>query len=284
MRISVITSNFNGEQYLSEAIESVLRQNFSDFEYIIVDDASTDTSREIINGFHRNHADIIHPIFNSKNYGQGASFTSAVSVAKGEVICFLDSDDYWFENKLSNVNDAFNKHPNTAFVQHNLQIKINDELTGHKYKDILIVGNYFEYTKKNKILPLFVPTSGLSFRKDIIEKVLPIPAIFKTCADGYLTRTCFCFGEVAAINECLGVYRMHGKNNVFGNQTHSSKRYKKNLLFPSLNKFYAENDIDLYFNTSIISKIYGNPPWKLLKSLVSENKFKAVERLISKFG
>lgn len=269
---------------MSEAIESVLRQNYADFEYIIVDDASTDTSREIINGFHRNHSDIIHPIFNPKNYGQGASFTSAVSVAKGEVICFLDSDDYWFENKLSKVNEVFNKHPNVAFVQHNLQIKINDELTSDKYKDILIVGNYFEYTKKNKILPLFVPTSGLSFRRDIIEKVLPIPAIFKTCADGYLTRTCFCFGEVAAINGCLGVYRIHGKNNVFGNQTHSSKRYKRNLLFPSLNRFYAENGIDLYFNTSIINKIYENPPWKLLKSLVSEHKFKAVERFISKFG
>lgn len=284
MKISVITSNFNGEQYLSEAIESVLRQNYADFEYIIVDDASTDNSRAIIKKFHRNYADIIRPFFNPKNYGQGTSFTSAVSVAKGEVICFLDSDDYWFENKLSCVTEVFYKQPNVAFVQHNLQIKINDELTSHKYKDILIVGDYLGYTKKNKILPLFVPTTGLSFRRDILDKVMPIPAGFKTCADGYLTRTCFCFGEVAAINECLGVYRMHGKNNVFGNQTHSSKRYKKNLLFPSLNKFYAENDIDLYFNTSIISKIYENPPWKLLKSLVSEDKFKAVERFISKFG
>jgi glycosyltransferase involved in cell wall biosynthesis len=284
MKISVITANFNGEKYLPEAIKSVLRQDYNNFEYIIVDDASTDASGEIINKFHHNHADIIRPIFNTENFGQGVCFTSAVSVAQGDIVCFLDSDDYWFENKLASVNTVFYKQPDVAFVQHNLQIKMNDELTNEKFKDILITGDYFGYTKNNKILPLFVPTTGLSFRKDILEKVLPIPAGFKTCADGYLTRTCFCFGEIAAINECLGVYRKHGQNNVFGNQAHSSRRYKKDLLFPSLNKFYAENGIDLNFNTSFINMIYENPPWKLLKNLMSDKKFETIENIISKFG
>ena len=284
MKISVITSNFNGEKYLPEAIESVLKQDFDKFEYIIVDDASTDNSSAIINKFYRNHHDIIRPVFNSENCGQGACFTSAVSIARGDIVCFLDSDDFWFDNKLSSVNAVFYRQPDAVFVQHNLQIKINDDLTDQKFKDIMIAGDYFGYTQKNKILPLFVPTTGLSFRRDILEKVLPIPAGFKTCADGYLTRTCFCFGEVAAINECLGVYRQHGKNNVFGNQTHSSWRYRKELLFPSLNSFYAENGIDLKFKTSIINKIYENPPWKLLKNIMSDRKFETVEKIIAKFG
>ena len=284
MEISVITSNFNGERYLAEAVESVLRQNYSSYEYIIVDDASTDTSREIIQRYHQHHPNVIYPIFNTRNCGQGRSFTSAVSAAKGHIVCFLDSDDYWFDDKLSRVNEIFSKQPKVSIVQHNLQISINDQLTDTRFKDILITGDYFGYTKRNKVLPLFVPTTGLSFRRNVLQKVMPIPAVFRTCADGYLTRTCFCFGEVAALNECLGVYRQHEKNNVFGNQAHSSRKYKKNILFPSLNKFYTENGIDLRFNSSIVNKIYENPPWKLLKNLISDRKFETVEKIISKFG
>ena len=103
MLISVIMANYNGERYLGEAIESVLMQTYQDFEFIIVEDASTDGSRKVIENYHRLDEDRIKPIYGHENRGQGACFNIGVQLSKGNVICFLDSDDLWFTAMISGL-------------------------------------------------------------------------------------------------------------------------------------------------------------------------------------
>lgn len=91
--ISIIIPNYNHAPYLTERIESVLNQTYQNFEVIILDDCSTDNSKEIIEEY-RNHAKISHIIFNEQNSGSTfKQWNKGVSMAKGEWIWIAESDD-----------------------------------------------------------------------------------------------------------------------------------------------------------------------------------------------
>jgi len=283
MLISVIMANYNGAKYLSDAIESVIAQRYNNFEFIIIEDGSTDGSREIIEKYHRLYKGKIKPIYRYENTGQGACFNIGIKQSAGNIICFLDSDDFWFKNKLQNVYNAYTSKSKFAFHQHNLFLMRGEKITEQKFRDTLVTGDTFSETKISRILPLFTPTSGLSFDRDIVAKVLPIPDGFVTCADGYLTRTCFCYGDVVADNECLGVYRVHMGNNTYENPNHNNKQYKNTLLIPSLNEYYAKNQIDLKFSKSWVNKIYHTSPRKYLQSVLKEKRFDRIDSFFNNF-
>ena len=98
-------------------------------------------------------------------------------------------------NKLQKVLETFVDETNNAFHQHNLYFLRKNKLTDIPFRGSLMSGNYGFLADNSKSLPIFIPTSGLTFRIDILKKVYPIPLDFKTCADGYLTRSSLAFGE-----------------------------------------------------------------------------------------
>ena len=98
--ISVYITSFNKGKYLRQAITSVLNQSLQPEEIIIVDDGSNDNSREIIKGFASRYPEIIKSIINENNYGIAKTRNIAISHCKGELITFVDGDDYFFPSKL----------------------------------------------------------------------------------------------------------------------------------------------------------------------------------------
>ena len=100
MSISVYITSFNKGKYLRQAITSVLNQSLQPEEIIIVDDGSNDNSREIIKGFASRYPEIIKPIINENNYGIAKTRNIAISHCKGELITYVDGDDYFFPSKL----------------------------------------------------------------------------------------------------------------------------------------------------------------------------------------
>lgn len=96
-KVSVLLSNFNGDKHLDESISSVLSQTYKDFEFIIVDDASTDSSRKVIENYHDKR---IKKYYAEKNRNIAYSLNLALSMASGEYIARIDSDDVWELNKL----------------------------------------------------------------------------------------------------------------------------------------------------------------------------------------
>ena len=86
MLISVIMANYNGAKYLSDAIESVIAQDYNNFEFIIIDDGSTDGSREIIEKYHRLYKGKIKPVYRSENMGQGACFNIGIKRSSAEIL------------------------------------------------------------------------------------------------------------------------------------------------------------------------------------------------------
>ena len=100
MKISVYITSYNKIQYINEAINSVLDQSRSADEIIIVDDGSKDGSREIISGYASRYPGKIKVIFNEKNLGISKTRNIAISNCTGEIITFVDADDYFFPMKI----------------------------------------------------------------------------------------------------------------------------------------------------------------------------------------
>jgi glycosyltransferase involved in cell wall biosynthesis len=241
--ISVVMANYNGETFLRQAIESVLSQDHNDFEFVIVDDGSTDSSCEVISEFESKYPQAIRAIYLDENCGQGVALNRGIAASRGDVICLMDSDDVWFAGKLQAVDRSFSGSRRIVMHQHNLQIMRHTELTNEVIRDVLMSGDYYQFVKEKGTIGQFVPTSGLSFPRWILEEVLPIPSAFTTCADGYLTRTSFCHGTIASDFECWGAYRIHSGNNVAENGEFQMAAYLREVLYPSLRDYYQRRGI-----------------------------------------
>ncbi len=98
--VSVVMSSYNHEKFVSEAIESVLTQDFEDFELIIVDDASADTSRQIIQKYAAKDTRV-RVILHETNRGISKTMNDGIMAAKGKFLTDIASDDVWMEDKLS---------------------------------------------------------------------------------------------------------------------------------------------------------------------------------------
>lgn len=117
--ISVIIPNYNYAQYLHETVLSTLNQTYKNIECIVVDDGSTDNSREIINELERKDGRV-KPVF-KQNGGLSSARNAGINVAKGDYISFIDSDDLWKKEKLANQLACINQFPGTNFVFSNYE-------------------------------------------------------------------------------------------------------------------------------------------------------------------
>ena len=111
-KISVIMSVYNAENYVGQAVDSILNQSFTDFEFLILDDGSTDNSWDIISAYTDNRISI----FRQKNQGINASRNFLINKAKGQFIALLDADDIAVPNRLQQQYDHMQHHPNCAVV------------------------------------------------------------------------------------------------------------------------------------------------------------------------
>jgi len=149
LKASVIMSVYNGAKYLSQSIESILNQTFQDFEFIIVNDTSTDKSLEIIENFKNPKIKIIN---NPQNIGLTKSLNIALKESKGEYIIRMDADDISLPSRLKEQIDFMDKNPNIALAgsfaeiidENDQVISIKKKPTDHKLiKFNLLTGNPF---------------------------------------------------------------------------------------------------------------------------------------------
>lgn len=103
--VSVIMPAYNAERTIAEAIESVLNQTYSDFELIVINDCSTDATKEIVEKYVASDSRV-KLVNNTVNLGVSTSRNTGISNAKGEYIAFLDSDDMWRKDKLEKQLDV----------------------------------------------------------------------------------------------------------------------------------------------------------------------------------
>ena len=100
-KVSVIMPVYNGEKYLKEAIESILSQDFIDFEFIIINDGSTDNSPQILNEIKDSNKNV--KVIHQENQGSSGARNTAIDLAEGKYIQFLDADDLWKPTFLESI-------------------------------------------------------------------------------------------------------------------------------------------------------------------------------------
>ena len=115
--VSIIVPAYNAEKYIADAIGSVLRQTYPYFELIIVDDASTDRTAEVVQSFSDQRIKLIR---HASNKGPGAARNTAIEAARGKWIAFLDADDQWKANRLERLVDVLKDAGEGYFVADNI--------------------------------------------------------------------------------------------------------------------------------------------------------------------
>ena len=229
--VSVLINNFNYCKYLSQAIDSALSQTYVQIEIIIVDDGSTDRSREIIAGYRSKSISIL-----KENGGQASAFNAGVARSRGDILCFLDSDDWFYPTKVEEVVKVFAQADfNTRFIMVHHPVEISDEIgkaTGQPFGKIHSSPcNCYDFARKYHFVENIAgPTTGISLNRRLANLLFPLPErTARTCADDIVVKASSLLGEVYSLNKALACYRLHGNNAWFYSDRRLSKEYYQEL-------------------------------------------------------
>lgn len=225
--VSIITPVYNRQEFLDECVQSILKQTFTDWELILVDDCSTDASVQMINNYVSSD-NRIKAFFFNKNVGAGVARNKGIEISKGRFITFLDSDDYWHIDKLKmQIEFMFQKNIEFSYT-YSVKLDKNDDATKillppkSVSSTALLFNNYIKTPTAMydtlRIGKVFMPNYrkrqdwGLWF--NILEKTekaycLPVPlAYFRTSNDS-LSKN-----KLKLLKENFKFYRTHLKKNI----------------------------------------------------------------------
>jgi len=207
--VSIVIDNFNYARFLRAAIDSALAQSYAPVEVVVVDDGSTDNSRDVISSY----GDRVSAVF-KPNGGHASAFNAGFRASHGSIVMFLDADDVLLPNAVEEVVRAW--HPGVAKAQF---VLAHIDADGHALggtvpyspaqmpdgdirASILDAGGY-----------IGVPTSGNAFARTVLDRLLPLPeSQWHQAADTSLEILAPFLGDVVSIRKTLGCYRIHESN------------------------------------------------------------------------
>lgn len=216
MKTSVIIPNYNYAEFLPFAIESVLAQTENVDEIIVVDDGSTDNSKEVLAGY----GDKIITVFQDNN-GQASALNNGFNTSTGDIIFLLDADDLFSPEKVETIKNIYKKSPDIAWVFHTLQHKNTHahdvepplpEQPNEEAIDILPIDQ--RQNMLNGFVDYDAPaTSGLSFRRNFLQGLFPLPtAKSVTISDHYIKFYSLSKATGMHLSLPLGSQIIHGDN------------------------------------------------------------------------
>ncbi|MBS1839696.1 MAG: glycosyltransferase [Acidobacteria bacterium] len=209
--VSVLIDTYNHENFIEQAIVSVLEQDFpaSGYEILVVDDGSSDRTPEIVKKFAPR---VTH--LPKKNGGQASAFNFGIPQCRGEIVAFLDGDDWWKPNKLACVSEAMESHPAVGIVGNGIVIVQPD---GTEETEFLHQGNQFcanslAGAKSFIVRGSFLGTSRMTIRSSVLAAIGPIPETIIFEADEYLFTIAAVLHDALILPDPLTYYRLHGSN------------------------------------------------------------------------
>ncbi len=210
-RITALIDTYNQEAFIEKAITSVLEQDFpsSDMEIIVVDDGSTDRTHEIVKKFQPRVQ-----LLSKKNGGQASAFNTGIAQIRGEIVSFLDGDDWWANDKVNRVSRIFDRYPEAGIVGHGIIETFPD---GRSRVESLRCEDHFRVDSEAGALMFrsrkqFLGTSRMSIRSTVLKKIPTVPKSLLFEADEYLFTMAAVLSETVIIPEPLTYYRQHASN------------------------------------------------------------------------
>jgi glycosyltransferase involved in cell wall biosynthesis len=268
--VSILINNYNYARYLRAAIDSALQQTYPKVEVIVVDDGSTDSSREII----ASYGERVVAVF-KENGGQGSAFNAGVRASHGDILCFLDSDDFFYSDKVSHVVEAFwqrglNSRP---MMMHHLLTpidlrgaRIEGPLRGQTHVSPM---NRYSFAQRHRFVWYEAgPTTTISINRALACRLFPIPERgVRISGDDFVVCGASLIGEIYSIGKDLGAYRVHENNNWHLSERKKSPEFIKTLQI-YLNQKLLENGKSpvIAFDDSIhgLSRLMNDRRWAKL--------------------
>jgi glycosyltransferase involved in cell wall biosynthesis len=280
--VSIIINNYNYARFLPTAIESALGQSYPHKEIVVVDDGSTDESQEIIL---KQDCRVV-PILKT-NGGQASALNAGVAQSRGKIICFLDSDDCWYPDKVARIVEIIEREGGDSrplLVHHLLEVldqstgDMRGQYMGERHKSPY---NLYELARRYRYIPYIAgPTSGISINRALAKLLFPLPEHrVSISADDFVVLGASLVGELHSLNAVLGCYRVHDRNAWFRSDRRKSPEFVK-TLDDYLNQKLASNGLSpvISFYDSMYcwqQLVHGNRWLALIGSMI---KLLAVQR------
>jgi glycosyltransferase involved in cell wall biosynthesis len=198
-KISIITPSYNQSQFIAVAIESVLTQNYENFEHIIIDGGSTDSTIEVLKKFP-------HLIWISElDEGQSDALNKGFKMAKGDIIGWLNSDDLYLPGTFNTVTDALNTE-NIDAVYSNCKFVDKD---GTFLRNL----NTHKPIKWLSLFQCYIPSTTFFFKKKIINADIYIDKSFHITMDKeFFAHILYSGFRIKYINDYFAEFRWHESN------------------------------------------------------------------------
>jgi glycosyltransferase involved in cell wall biosynthesis len=213
LAVDVVVTNHNYARFLPEAIESACAQSYSDVHVVVVDDGSTDGSREVL----QDYEDRVEVILKEQG-GQASALNAGLERCRGDVLLVLDADDVLRPHAAERVAAAFAGGPRLAKVQFPMAIvDVDGNPTGEVKPGGHLRAPVGDQREAELAFPFdlpWLPGGGTGFRMEAVREILPIPAADypRSGADWYLVHLTALLGEAALLEEVCASYRVHGGN------------------------------------------------------------------------
>ena len=196
--VSIVTPSFNQSVYLEQTIRSVLEQDYPDFEYIVIDGASTDGSVDIIKKYSSRLAYWI----SEKDSGQADAINKGMMRAKGEIVAWLNSDDYYLPGAIKSAVVAFESNPQAVMVYGNM---LAVDQTGQTINQL----HYHHLTLEDLLCFQIIGQPAVFMRRAAFEKAGGLDLNFHFMLDHQLWIKLAAQGQVVHINQTWAAARYH---------------------------------------------------------------------------
>ena len=196
--VSIVTPSYNQASYLEQTIQSVLGQDYPRIEYIVVDGASTDTSYEII----KKYNDRLAYWMSEKDSGQAEAINKGFARAKGEILAWLNSDDYYLPNTISAVVKCFEENPEVVMVY-------GDMLAVEGNGQIINILKYKQLSLEDLLCFQIIGQPSVFFRRSALEETGLLDTSFHFMLDHHLWIRLAQQGRILHVPQVWSAARYH---------------------------------------------------------------------------
>ncbi|GEM_PF-2832994 len=222
MKISILTPNFNYAKYIGQTIESVIYQNYYNIEHIIIDDGSTDKSAEIIQKYANRFPNIIK-FEKQENAGQTIALNKALNKASGDIIAWINSDDYYCENVFPKIISYFSKDPSIDAIFGDIQIV--DELG-----NIIKVNRYLNFDYASGVFNGFgkiISSNAIFWKRESTDFAGLFDSSYKYAMDSEYWSRLLYGRRVKHIPLVIASFRWHADSKTKSRQKKNTFAYKR---------------------------------------------------------
>ena len=235
MKVSVALIVYNGANYMQTQLNSILNQTHKIDEIIVVEDASTDNTKEILSNYSSQYPDLFSISYNPENLGSYRSIEKAIKLCTGDIILLADHDDYWYSNKVATIVKWFEANPTMNGVFTNGYLMDAEGEINNNYN--LWDSMSFPHTIINNAnnLKLYINTvensvtgATMAFRNNLAFLTKPFPLFKYLIHDRWLAIHLAENNSLGILNEKLINYRLHPTQETGGRKTDIEKYIDRN--------------------------------------------------------